>query len=153
MIKVPLKVTYGILTVLDLALRFGASPVQAKVIARRQGIPARFIEQILHSLKQGRIIESLRGPQGGYSLRRSPAQVSLADIVEAMNGPFFSGPSSNGGINGRQDRQNLHSEALLTSIWDRVHQAEHEILNSITFQDLVESYEQLEQKRVPMYHI
>ncbi len=153
MIKVPLKVTYGILTALDLALRSDTSPVQAKVIARRQNIPVRFIEQILHSLKQGGIIESLRGPQGGYSLRRDPAQVSLADIVEAMNGPFFSGAPRNGGPNGRPDHQNIHSEALLASIWDRVHQAEREVLNSITLQGLVERYEQLEQERVPMYHI
>jgi len=98
MIKVPLKVTYGILTALDLAFRFDTSPVQAKIIARRQNIPIRFIEQILHSLKQGGIIESLRGPQGGYSLRRDPAQVSLADIMEAMNGPFFSGAPRKGDL-------------------------------------------------------
>ena len=86
MIKIPLKVTYAIFATLDLALRFGEGPVQAKTIARRQTIPPRFIEQVLHALKQGGIVDSIRGPQGGYVLRQPPSEVSLAAIVETMNG-------------------------------------------------------------------
>ena len=86
MLKIPLKVTYAIFATLDLALRYGEGPVQARTIARRQTIPPRFIEQVLHALKQGGIVDSIRGPQGGYVLRQPPAEVSLAAIVETMNG-------------------------------------------------------------------
>lgn len=151
MIKVPLKLTYGILVALELAMRYGATPVQAKVIARRQSIPIRFIEQVLQALKQGGIVDSLRGAQGGYSLKKAPSDFSLADIVEAMNGTLESDVrqlSTNG-----QPKRPIHHEALLSTIWDRVRQAELEVLNSVTLQTLTEQYAQLEQEQVPMYHI
>ena len=90
MTKVPLKITYAIVAVLELALNREHTPLQAKLIAQRQGIPARFIEQILQALKQAGIVSSLRGAQGGYSLSQEPIHISLADIVRAMNGPSAS---------------------------------------------------------------
>ena len=80
MLKIPHKVTYAIFVTLDLALRYGEGPIQARTIARRQTIPPRFIEQVLHALKQGGIVDSIRGPQGGYVLRQPPSEVSLSLI-------------------------------------------------------------------------
>ena len=97
MMKFPLKVTYGIVALLELALNRESTPLQAKLIAQRQEIPARFIEQILQSLKQSGIVSSLRGAQGGYSLSHDPADISLADIVQAMNGTSVSPVASNNG--------------------------------------------------------
>ena len=151
MVKVPVKVTYGVMTAVDLALHYGTLPVQAKVIAQRQAIPARFIEQVLHSLKQAGIVDSLRGAQGGYSLRKTPDETTLAEIVDAMNG--HSGPAFRlFTTNGHGDRP-VNQEKILSSIWDRVRRAEHEILSSVTLQSLVEEYNRLEQERAPMYHI
>ncbi len=151
MLKIPLKVTYAIFATLDLALRYGEGPVQARTIARRQTIPPRFIEQVLHALKQGGIVDSIRGPQGGYVLRQPPAEVSLATIVETMNGQAEP-ETREVGTNGQALRP-PHREALLSTLWDRVYQAEREILSSVTLQSLIEQYTELEQKRAPMYHI
>ena len=90
MTKFPIKITYGIAALLELALNRENTPLQAKVIAQRQEIPARFIEQILQALKQAGVVRSLRGAQGGYSLTQDPGDISLANIVEAMNGPSSS---------------------------------------------------------------
>jgi Rrf2 family protein len=76
--KVSLKATYGIMAALDLALQNGSAPVRAKAIARRQAIPARFLEQVLHAMKRAGLLESLRGARGGYLLSKLPAEVSLA---------------------------------------------------------------------------
>ena len=151
MIKVPVKVTYGVMAAVELAMHYGSLPVQAKVIAQRQGIPARFIEQILQALKQAGIVDSLRGAQGGYSLRKAPEQMSLGEVVDALNGQRDS-MVHHMGTNGHGDRP-IHQEKLLTTIWDRIREAEREILSSITLQSLVERYSQLEQERAPMYHI
>ena len=110
MIKIPLKVTYAIFATLDLALRYGEGPVQARTIARRQTIPPRFIEQVLHALKQGGIVDSIRGPQGGYVLRQPPSEVSVAAIVETMNGQAEP-DNREAGTNGRALRP-PHREAL-----------------------------------------
>jgi len=151
MIKVPLKLTYGIFVALELALRYGTAPVQARVIASRQSIPIRFIEQVLQMLKQGGIVESSRGAQGGYSLKKAPSDLSLADIVEAMNGSMDS-DIRHMTTNGHAKRPIQH-EALLTTIWDRVRQAEFDVLNSVTLEALTQQYAQLEQEQIPMYHI
>ena len=151
MFKIPSKVTYAIFAALDLALRYGEGPIQAKAIARRQTIPPRFIEQVLHALKHGGVVDSIRGPQGGYMLRQPPAEVSLASIVETMNGQAEP-DMREAGTNGRAKRPPLQ-ESLVTTIWGRVYQAEREVLNAVTLQSLIEQYTQLEQQRAPMYHI
>ena len=151
MLRVPLKLTYGIGVALELALRYGHAPVQARVIATRQSIPIRFIEQVLQALKQGGIVDSLRGAQGGYSLKKTPAAISLADIVEAMNGSWDADirqMSHNG-----QTKRHIQFEGLLSTIWDRARQAELEVLNSVTLETLSQQYNQMEQEQVPMYHI
>lgn len=149
--KVPVKVTYGVMVAIELAMHYGSLPVQAKVIAQRQAIPARFIEQVLQSLKQAGVVYSVRGAQGGYSLRKAPEETSLGEVVDALNGHLEStgGHMSTNGHGGRP----IHQEKLLTTIWDRIRQSEREILSSITLQSLVERYSQLEQEQAPMYHI
>lgn len=150
MFKIPLKVQYAIFATLDLALRYGEGPIKAKVIAHRQSIPTRFLEQILHALKQGGVVESLRGAQGGYVLRRPPSQVSLISIVEALNG--FAESNADAGMNSHALRP-LRQESLLSTTWERVRQAEREVLQSVTLETLIEQHRQIEQTRARMYHI
>jgi Rrf2 family protein len=152
MLKVPLKTTYGILAALDLAHHYGANPIQAKIIARRQTIPARFVEQILLALKHAGIVESSRGAQGGYSLSRDPAKVSLSEIVQAMNGPQAISHAQGDRSNGHSPTH-VHLEVLLSTIWGKVKKAEEEVLTSITLESLVEQYSQLESQDGLMYHI
>ncbi|WP_447969559.1 RrF2 family transcriptional regulator [Nitrospira sp. M1] len=145
------KVTYAIMATLELGIRYGTSPVQAKAIAHNQSIPARFVEHILSALKQAGLVTSHRGAQGGYILRKEPSDTSLAEIVQAINGstPSF---NNNGSTNGHQEMPNAH-DALLSGIWQQLHDAELAILRSISLQTLVEQYQELEDKRVLMYHI
>src|SRR6059058_3076335 len=103
--KVSLKATYGIMAALDLALHNGTSPVRAKSIARRQAIPPRFLEQVLHAMKQAGLVDSLRGAQGGYMLSRLPGEISLADIVEALDGPLAPPPARGAGGRRHRDRR------------------------------------------------
>ncbi len=153
MTKFPLKITYGIVALLELALNRESTPLQAKLIAQRQEIPARFIEQILQALKQSGIVRSLRGAQGGYSLSQNPADISLADIVQAMNGPSVSPVASpNGSSNGHGNPRKIQ-ETLLSDIWQKIQSAELAILSSVSLQTLVDQYQRLEHQRSLMYHI
>lgn len=153
MTKFPLKITYGIVALLELALNRENEPLQAKLIAQRQEIPARFIEQILQALKQAGIVSSLRGSQGGYSLSQHPTDISLASIVQAMNGPSAS-PSTlpNGSTNGHGHSRKIQ-ETLLSDIWQQIQSAELAILSSVSLQTLVDQYQRLEHQRSLMYHI
>lgn len=148
--KVSLRSTYGIMAAVDLAMQPGSAPIQAKSIARRQGIPARFLEQVLHAMKKAGLVSSLRGAQGGYVLTKKPSDVSVADILEALDGPFL--PVA-GFQRQSPARRAARSDVLLGNVWNRVHEAERHVLEAITVEDLAGQQRQLEQQRTLMYHI
>ena len=87
--KVSLRATYGIMAAVDLAMHLETAPVQSKSIARRQAIPARFLEQVLHGMKKAGLVSSVRGAQGGYVLLKKPSEVSVVEILEALDGPLL----------------------------------------------------------------
>lgn len=148
--KVSLRSTYGIMAAVDLAMQAASAPVQAKSIARRQGIPARFLEQVLHAMKKAGLVSSLRGAQGGYVLSKKPSELSVAEILEALEGPFL----AVAGVNGQNPlRHSAQSDALLAKVWDRVYEAERHVLEAITVEELAGQQRQLEQQRTLMYHI
>jgi len=83
-----LQVQYAVCGVFDLAYNGQGDPVQIRVISERQAIPARYLEQIFQRLRRARLVQSKRGPGGGYTLARRPADITLRDVVEAVEGPL-----------------------------------------------------------------
>jgi Rrf2 family protein len=80
------RTDYGLRAALDLAARYGTGPVRMHEIASRQGIPPRFLEQLMVTLRRSRLVESRRGVRGGYLLARPPEQITMRDVVEALEG-------------------------------------------------------------------
>jgi Rrf2 family protein len=76
--------------VFDLAYNGGDEPVQVRVIGDRQRIPARYLEQIFQRLRRARIVQGKRGPGGGYTLARPASEITLRDVIEAVEGPLES---------------------------------------------------------------
>ena len=84
--RLSLQIQYAICGVFDLAYNAGEEPVRIRVISARQTIPARYLEQIFQRLRRANIVASKRGPGGGYTLARPASEISLRDIVEAVEG-------------------------------------------------------------------
>lgn len=84
--KLSTKTRYGVRALFDMAFHAGTLSVQVKDISRRQDISQRYLEQIFQDLKKAGLLRSKRGPQGGYSLARPPAQITLLDIVSVTEG-------------------------------------------------------------------
>ena len=88
------KTRYGVRAVFDIAYHGGTEPggavpaAQAKDIAERQHIPLRYLEQIFQDLKKAGLVESKRGPRGGYYLKREAEKITLGDVVRALQGPI-----------------------------------------------------------------
>ena len=82
------KSEYGLLAMIDLACTYGSGPVSAREIAERREIPLRFLEQLFVALRRGGIVSAVRGAKGGFVLTREPAQITVLDIVEALEGPL-----------------------------------------------------------------
>jgi Rrf2 family protein len=136
---------------IELACHDRSTPLQAKTIAARQGIPARFIEQILQGLKQAGIVRSLRGAQGGYTLAQDPNEITLAELVNSMNGAEATALPANESPGPTENRR--ASSTILSNIWAQVQEAEQAILRVISLQSLVEQHQKLESQRSLMYHI
>jgi Rrf2 family protein len=79
------RAIYGLRALFDLAYHGDGEPVQVKDVADREGIPIRFLEQILQDLKRGDLVRSKRGPKGGYRLSKAPSEISLRDILDVLD--------------------------------------------------------------------
>jgi len=84
--KITARAEYASLAILELALSYNSGHIQAKEIAERKQIPPKFLEQILIQLRNAGLIQSLRGASGGYLLARPPEQITLREVVEAVEG-------------------------------------------------------------------
>jgi Rrf2 family protein len=84
------KTAYGVQALFDVAFHGVGRAVQAREVADRQGIPLRYLEQILQDLRRAGLVEAKRGPGGGYALARPAAEVRLSDVVGALDGPVES---------------------------------------------------------------
>jgi len=86
-VKLSNKGRYAVRALFDIAFFNDGKPTQVKDIAERQDIPPRFLEQIFQDLKRAGVVGSKRGPQGGYSLLRTPEEVSIGDVLRITEGP------------------------------------------------------------------
>ena len=130
----------GILCSLYLAERYGAPPVGAAEIAETQGLDLPYTQQILQKLRKGDVIESARGPKGGYTLQRKPDQITLKQILYAVEGDTFQIIC---------DHHPLHPDALhptlcatrescgLHGVWQDLRAAIDKLLEERTLADLL----------------
>ena len=84
MLRISKKLMFAIEAVLDIAYNAGAEPVQSGEITRRQGIPKRYLEQVLQQLVRDGVLAGVRGPRGGYRLARERRRISLGEIVRVV---------------------------------------------------------------------
>jgi Rrf2 family protein len=130
-VNISAKVEYACIAVLELAARNGSGqPVRIRTIADAHGIPSRFLVQILLQLKGAGIVASTRGAAGGYRLMKDPADITLGEVMGIFEGQP-NAITSNAGI------ATPSSKALL-DVWREVAEVQREMLENITFADLVE---------------
>lgn len=129
--RVSAKVDYAVRAVVELASHDEAAPVKVDDLAIAQGIPARFLENIMLSLRHAGLVESRRGPEGGFRLAKPAEEIVVADVIRAVDGPL----ASVGGI--AADR--LHydgSAAALPAVWVAVRASLREVLEHVTLADI-----------------
>lgn len=84
MLRLSKKMLFAIEAVLDIAYNAATAPVQSSEITRRQGIPRRYLEQVLQQLVRSGILAGTRGPRGGYRLARERRRISVGEIVRVI---------------------------------------------------------------------
>ena len=86
MIRLSKKLLFAIETVLDIAYNAGSAPVQSAEITARQGIPKRYLEQVLQALVRAGVLAGVRGPRGGYRLAKERRRITIGEIVRVVRG-------------------------------------------------------------------
>jgi len=148
--KLSTKARYGLRAVLDLAEYYGTGPVQAKLIAERQGISPKYLEHLLSALKASGLVQVVRGVHGGYKLARPPGEVRLGDVVRALEGSLHLVECTDS--SGYCPRQDM---CVTREVWREMAAAITNILNNTTVADLIRRYENKRQAAVAqgMYYI
>lgn len=125
---------YALKTILELALHFGEEPAATiPELAAHLDIPNKFLEQILLDLKRGGFVESRRGKIGGYFLAKAPQQIRLGDIIRFIDGPIEPVACVDQHYKGCGEIKNC----IFRNIWAEISQATSNIIDQITFDDLV----------------
>ena len=134
------KAEYGVRVMVDLARRGGAEPVALAEIAESEGLPVAYLEHLVARLRRAGLVESRRGARGGYLLARNPAQITIAEVVEALEGriaPIECISSSPDGTV-RCSRESDPGHVCTTKIlWTRVRAAIVQTLQDTTLAELI----------------
>jgi Rrf2 family protein len=120
------RVDYALRAAAELAVA-GTHPVTAVQLAEAQGIPPKFLENILGQLRRSGLIRSQRGPEGGYWLARPADRIALADIIRTIDGPLV-------GVRGERPEHIDYSGAArsLQEVWIALRASERAILEQVT---------------------
>lgn len=147
--RISAKGEYAIKAMLDLALCDDGVTLQPiQDIARRQGIPQRYLEQVLLALKRAGFLHSRRGSSGGYRLAKPPAEITagaLLRAVEGHQGVASSGRSARGSVGDAGDD--------LIHLWRAVSEAVDSVVDGTTLEDLRRQALERRASTKPMYHI
>ena len=125
------KGRYAVTAMLDLALHSDKGPVSLSDISSRQGISLSYLEQLFSKLRKKSLVNSVRGPGGGYRLSRSNSEIFVAQIVDAVNESVDAT-----GCKGRSDCQSGNT-CLTHHLWCDLSDQIHDFLNQISLDQLV----------------
>jgi Rrf2 family protein len=131
--KITYKGDYALKALLDLALHYEQGLSTINDVAKRIDAPVKFLEQVLLELKKGGFVESKRGNVGGYQLAKDPADITLGQVVRYIDGPIEPIGCVEKGYSNCIDLR----KCVFKNVWVKVAQATSEIIDKISFADLV----------------
>jgi Rrf2 family transcriptional regulator, cysteine metabolism repressor len=124
-----MKTEYGFRAILELAGNAGRGALQSAEIARRQGIPGPFLDQVLMTLRRAGMVTSTRGPHGGHALARRPDEIRLDEVIDCLEG------------NGREARLETNESGdsrVLSQVGEKAEHAARQVFASHTLADCLE---------------
>lgn len=138
---------YGIRALMDLAVNARENCIQLGDIAARNEISVKYLEQIFMALRKGGMIRSIKGPQGGYLLAKTPQEIYLSDVIRLLDGDYLLERENQG------REENYASKVIQEKMIDPMNQWMSQFLESLTLQKLVDAYEQELASSQDMYYI
>ena len=130
------KGRYGVRAVFEVAINQQDGPVSIKTIAANQNLSELYLEQLFSKLKSNGIIKSVRGYKGGYLLNRQPDEITIGNILRALEGPLAPAEC----VMADWECENSES-CIMHGVWQKIYDGINGVVDSMTIQDLVSDYE------------
>ena len=136
--KLSTKGRYGIHAMYDLAQFGSETPQPIKSIAERQNIPEAYLEQLIGQLRRSGLVKSVRGAQGGYLLSRSPAEITVGEVLRTLEGELAV-------VDCLMEEDACHKACSCPTrvVWKKLRDGLNEIVDGITLQDMLDDYERM----------
>ena len=136
--KLSTRGRYGIHAMYDLALNAEGGPQSIKAIAEREGMPEAYLEQLIAVLKREKLVTSTRGAQGGYMLARRPEEITVGEVLRALEGGLSL-------VDCLDEEDTCGKSCACPSriVWMKLRDGLNAIVDGITLQDLIDDYKRL----------
>ena len=137
LLKLTTKGRYGLRAVIDLAMYAKNEPVSLSDVAERQNISISYLEQLVAKLKKAGIVQSTRGAQGGYALAKAPEEISVGEILRALEGSLS--PVDCSAVDGEGETKCSASNFCVTKyVWKRINDSINDTVNNMFLSELLE---------------
>lgn len=127
------KGRFAVTAMIDLGLRQSAGPVTLAAISQRQQISLSYLEQLFGKLRRNALVESTRGPGGGYTLARAPADITVAEIITSVDEPIDATQCG-----GKENCLGEGAQCMTHELWTSLNVKMVEFLDSVSLQKLVD---------------
>ena len=144
------KSRYGITALIDLAVDARNQCVQLSSIAERNKISVKYLEQIFSGLRRAGLVKSIKGPQGGYLLAKSPESITVADVIYALDGSYLLEDERS--VVSGADEKGI-STAIQKLLIEQMNDQTDKLLKQLTLKTLVDSSLEYSQSGQEMYYI
>ncbi|MCS6903161.1 MAG: Rrf2 family transcriptional regulator [Candidatus Bipolaricaulota bacterium] len=139
--KVTRKSDYGLRALYTLAQQYDNAPVSIGQLASEHGIPEPFLEKIMQELRDKGFVEAAHGRGGGYRLKKRPTQITLREVIRALDGPIALVTCLDPNL-----KCAIELQCPTSSIWEIINAKLEEYLASLTLEDIVQKYQTLKVK-------
>ena len=136
--KLSTRSRYGIHAMYDLARCGPGEPQSIKAISERQGIPEAYLEQLIGPLRRGGLVRSVRGAQGGYLLARPPEEITVGQVIRALEGELNLVDCLSG-----EDACGKACSCATRVVWKKLRDGLNRIVDGITLQDMIDDNERI----------
>lgn len=147
--KLSTKARYGLRAMVDLAQRHGSGPVPLREISERQEVSEQYLEQLFSILRKHGLVRSTRGLKGGYVLAKPPEQITVGEVIRALEGPIAP-------VDCVSEAEPLDcsraSQCLTRLVWSRLRDSIAEVLDSLTLKEVCQMAHQASEDGY-MYYI
>ncbi len=144
-VRLSTKGQYGLRAMFELAVNYGQGPLSLKVVAGRQLISEHYLEQLIATMRKAGLVKSTRGAQGGYTLSRPPAEITVGQVIRVLEGPLAPVECV---IDDNEQVCDRSGYCPARIIWKKMKDSINQVVDSITLKDMVDDFMKMHPDRI-----